>query len=149
MTGIYPVDRSKLMPVEYNDENYIEEDHGLPYLPMLTPSSRRTSRKIKTEEFEPDSNQNSTYSAPEKPLGSFLKYPEPVHKLPNLPEPKHSSRVTTGPEYIEEMEKKALEKARAAYLKEERKHIREVKKGKAINSTLKVYVCISILLVFC
>ena len=70
-TGIYPVDRSKLMPVELHSS---ENDGELPFLPLLTSSRRGTCKSFSsTDEMHAASSgtctlKNFTYSGAARPL---------------------------------------------------------------------------------
>lgn len=142
-TGVYPVDRNKLMPLNFMQE-LSQEDNGdeLPFLPLLTPSHKSSSRKCSMkdpDEVAYDRSRNFTYSHAGRPLEDILKYPQPLHELPTV-KPKKSSRVTTSGEEIRKMETKMAEKAQEAFRKTQNKYIRELKKGRqiiraAINST--------------
>lgn len=136
-TGIYPMDRSKVIPLEYQEDSFAEfsddANDGLPYLPMLTPSRKRASgaSHIRRQTLDTvDTSKNYTYATMGRPLQDILQYPEPLSKLPTT-KPKASSRVITGEEHQKYMEDQAIRKVQQAYSKEEKKHVRETKKGKA------------------
>ena len=78
-TGVYPLDRSKIMPPEYLEESVLEEDvDGLPFLPLLTPSRKSYSRKeTDVPRKETDASRNYTYPTAGRPLKEILTYPEP------------------------------------------------------------------------
>ena len=124
-TGVYPLDRSKIMPPEYLEESVLEEDvDGLPFLPLLTPSRKSYSRK------ETDASRNYTYPTAGRPLKEILTYPEPIHKLPTI-KPRKTSRVATSSEERQKMELKEVDKAQEKFRKEQNKYIRELKKSKS------------------
>ena len=141
-TGIYPLNRSKVMPSEYSFSEP-EDNDGLPYLPMLTPSRKRASgigpvRRQTLETMDP--HKNYTYASAGRPLKDILTYLKPLSELPTA-KPKVSSRVITGEEARKDSKDKAVQKAQKEYGKEERKHVREVKKVSVLRS---LCVCIKV-----
>lgn len=135
VTGIYPLNRSKLLPDQYFDESLVEDD--LPYMPMLTPSRPSMNQMSESTPLHENTvlepHLNYTYQCKSRPLEDVLNYPSPLHELPTF-KPKPSSRVITSEEFIEQMETKQREKALNAYLKEQRKYLRELKKQEASRS---------------
>ena len=151
VTGIYPLDRTKLLPLHYFEESLIEDD--LPYMPMLTPSRPTQDQQSESKAASQNSSvlevqSNYTYECTSRPLEGILSYPSPLHELPAL-KPKSSSRVLTSDEFSEQMEVKQREKALNAHLKEERKYLRELKKQGACNSKCLCLYYVTINFTFC
>ncbi|XP_064396143.1 mucin-2-like isoform X9 [Halichondria panicea] len=137
-TGVYPLDRSKIMPPEYLEESVLEEDvDGLPFLPLLTPSRKSYSRKeTDVPRKETDASKNYTYPTAGRPLKEILTYPEPIHKLPTI-KPRKTFRVATSSEERQKMELKEVDKAQEKFRKEQNKYIRELKKSLAVSDDIK------------
>ncbi len=129
-TGVYPVDRNKVMPTEYQDEDVDtnSDDEGLLFIPMLIPSKKQKGYDPRRNSIDRDVDINYTYSTDKKALQDFFKVPEALHKMPKI-KPKSSSRVLTSAEYMKQVEEKEIKKAQEGYRKEERKYMRELKKG--------------------
>ena len=122
------------MPSEFHEDSFseLEDDDGLPYIPMLTPSKKRASgiSSIRRQTLETmDPHKNYTYASAGRPLKDILTYPKPLSELPTV-KPKASSRVITGEQAHKDSKDKAVQKAQEEYGKEERKHVREVKRSK-------------------
>ena len=70
------------------------------------------------------------YGSSGRTVTQLLNCPKPVHTIPSQKvKPKPSSRVITGAEFLRELEEKEQKKAEEAFRKEERKHLRTLKKS--------------------
>ena len=131
-TGIYPLDRSKLLPNSLSDESF--NNDALPFLPMLTPSRSSVLRSPNSTKHgeSPDVNAHLcyTYGNNRRTLAQLLNCPKPVHTIPlQKVKPKPSARVITGAEFLRQLDEKEQKKAEEAFRKEERKHLRYLKKS--------------------
>ena len=77
VTGIYPLDRSKLLPEQYFDESLIEDD--LLYMPMLTPSHPTINRQSESrtslqEDAVLEPHLNYMYRCTSRPLEDVLNF---------------------------------------------------------------------------
>ena len=122
------------MPSEFHEDSFSEpeDDNGLPYIPMLTPSKKASFRHQSHQEADSRDygpHKNYTYASAGRPLKDILTYPKPLSELPTA-KPKASSRVITGEQAHKDSKDKAVQKAQEEYGKEERKHVREVKRSK-------------------
>lgn len=143
VTGIFPLDRTKLLPRDYFEDSAEEED--LAYMPMLTPTrqkrfevSESNAALLSSSKLDPESNY--MYKCTSRPLEEVLSYPTLLYKVPMF-KPKQSSQIITSDEFIEQMETKQREKALKAHLKEERKYLRELKTQETCNNKWYLHVC--------
>jgi hypothetical protein len=75
------------------------------------------------------------YGSSERTVTQLLNCPKPVHTIPSQKvKPKPSSRVITGAKFLRELEEKEQKKAEEAFWKEERKHLRALKKQLVLHS---------------
>lgn len=75
VTGIYPRNRTKLLPFNYFEESLIEDD--LPYMPMLTPSRPTQNQQSESKTASQNSSvlevqSNYTYGCTSRPLEDII-----------------------------------------------------------------------------
>lgn len=130
VTGIFPIDRHKLIHVESPRPSRLDSVDPA-YLPMLSPTPHTkmaTSKTVAFSDTAPDTEFETTvvvYSKQSMPIEKMLKYPSPIKSCNNpatksTPSKNYSSRVLTSSENLAILEEKQKKKEEEFKKKEER-----------------------------
>ena len=143
VTGIYPFDRTALIP-----QSSPEVESQLPYIPLLTPkhhSCRTESAEFSSTSFDDHDINCSPNDSPaihlhkRSSLSDVLKYPQPITPPSKTVPQSISTRVLTSDDNIKAIQQKELAKEKAAWEKELKKAERaeKIKMNKAFKEKKK------------